>query len=728
MNMRKIIAVLAAVLMLCAIIPMSAMVSAASIFNVNFDDGEVVFAVNSSDTAVVEDGVLHWTTVGWKNLYKSFNGVAGTEYVLTVKAKASKAVDLKFVFHNGSWSGYVAPDYVPRLTTEWATYTYRFSPTEKGMVLLLQAKGAAEIWLDDIKVTEYVAPVDPVFPEDAIYTETFESATAAGWSASTSSIVETADLDATKADGGNYAMQFVSAKNPDGTGGYQYTNYKLTVTPDTDYKVTYSILSGVSGMPLNARVRASDDLGLLKSTPGTAAWETHTYTFNSGSNTSVNLRFQAGWATGTYYIDNISVAPYDASTISNDGHVSNGTFESGDTANWAPSANVAVVADPTSSNQGYVIKTSETSANAVMMFKQVVQNLVVGKEYTLNFKVYSYAASDKSAAFWVRLPSTFTTWSVNTNLALGTANSGADYTARINVNKNVNAWHNVAMTFTAQDTSAEIQFMNYRSGQGFYYFDDITLSHAYDATVTDPDCVNDGSIVYTCACGDTYTETTPAKGHTAGAAADCDSAQVCTVCGAELTAALGHNWNAATCTTPKTCATCGATEGDALGHTPGAAADCENAQTCTVCGAELTAALGHDWDDATCTAPKTCATCGATEGEALGHSYNETAREEATCGADGSVTYTCANCGDSYTDTIPATGEHVYFDDCSAICEVCGYEREAGHNVIHVEAKAATCTEMGNIEYWYCDVCGMAWLDEACTMNTNLRAVNLPMA
>ena len=105
----------------------------------------------------------------------------------------------------------------------------------------------------------------------------------------------------------------------------------------------------------------------------------------------------------------------------------------------------------------------------------------------------------------------------------------------------------------------------------------------------------------------------------------------------------------------------------------------------------ITAIVAHEcvWADATCTAPKTCSKCGATEGEALGHTY---------------------------------------FDDCSAICEVCGYEREAGHNVIHVEAKAATCTAIGNIEYWYCDVCGMAWLDEACTLNTNLRAVNLPMA
>ena len=35
---------------------------------------------------------------------------------------------------------------------------------------------------------------------------------------------------------------------------------------------------------------------------------------------------------------------------------------------------------------------------------------------------------------------------------------------------------------------------------------------------------------------------------------------------------------------------------------------------------------------------------------------------------------------------------------------------------------------MGNIEYWYCADCGQAWLDEYCHLNTNLRAVILPMA
>jgi hypothetical protein len=71
---------------------------------------------------------------------------------------------------------------------------------------------------------------------------------------------------------------------------------------------------------------------------------------------------------------------------------------------------------------------------------------------------------------------------------------------------------------------------------------------------------------------------------------------------------------------------------------------------------------------------------------------------------------------------------HEYFSDCDKICLICGEESrpEAAHSVKHVEAKAATCAENGNIEYWYCDVCGMAWLNAECTLNTNLRAIVLP--
>lgn len=71
----------------------------------------------------------------------------------------------------------------------------------------------------------------------------------------------------------------------------------------------------------------------------------------------------------------------------------------------------------------------------------------------------------------------------------------------------------------------------------------------------------------------------------------------------------------------------------AEGHTPGAAADCENAQTCTVCNAELAPATGHSLTEtaaeaSTCTeagnsAYWTCGTCGKYFSDAEGENKIE---------------------------------------------------------------------------------------------------------
>jgi LPXTG-motif cell wall-anchored protein len=48
------------------------------------------------------------------------------------------------------------------------------------------------------------------------------------------------------------------------------------------------------------------------------------------------------------------------------------------------------------------------------------------------------------------------------------------------------------------------------------------------------------------------------------------------------------------------------------------------------------------------------------------------------------------------------------------------------HNLVKVEAKAATCFEMGNIEYWYCTNCD--WVEVAGGMASNRLAVLLPVS
>ena len=57
------------------------------------------------------------------------------------------------------------------------------------------------------------------------------------------------------------------------------------------------------------------------------------------------------------------------------------------------------------------------------------------------------------------------------------------------------------------------------------------------------------------------------------------------------------------------------------------------------------------------------------------HQYEEAAGQDASCGEDGSVTYLCSLCGDSYTEVIPATGKHIFDNDEDMICDECGYVR-----------------------------------------------------
>lgn len=145
--------------------------------------------------------------------------------------------------------------------------------------------------------------------------------------------------------------------------------------------------------------------------------------------------------------------------------------------------------------------------------------------------------------------------------------------------------------------------------------------HSYTEEITkQPTCTEDGEKTFTCDCGDTYTETILAKGHTEvidkAVPATCTTdgkteGSHCSVCGEVIKAqtvikATGHNfgsWNttkSATCTENGTqtrkCAACGKTETKtipATGHTssgwiidkqPAVGVKGSKHKECTVCG------------------------------------------------------------------------------------------------------------------------------------------------
>ena len=48
------------------------------------------------------------------------------------------------------------------------------------------------------------------------------------------------------------------------------------------------------------------------------------------------------------------------------------------------------------------------------------------------------------------------------------------------------------------------------------------------------------------------------------------------------------------------------------------------------------------------------------------------------------------------------------------------------HTIVHIEAVEAACHYNGNIEYWYCSACELFWQDEALTQLTNSKNVIVP--
>ena len=166
-----------------------------------------------------------------------------------------------------------------------------------------------------------------------------------------------------------------------------------------------------------------------------------------------------------------------------------------------------------------------------------------------------------------------------------------------------------------------------------------------------------------------------------------------------------HRWNDATCTAPKTCSVCKITEGSALGHKYETAwskdAD-KHWHKCSVCG-DKTNEETHSWDKGTMTIQPGCTTagtktfgciCGATKTEnidAAGHTAGAAVRENevaATCTTDGSY------------------DEVVYCADCRK--ELSREKKTVdalGHDCVHHNAKAATCTEKGWEAYDTCSRC-----------------------
>lgn len=214
-------------------------------------------------------------------------------------------------------------------------------------------------------------------------------------------------------------------------------------------------------------------------------------------------------------------------------------------------------------------------------------------------------------------------------------------------------------------------------------------------------CKKEGTKTYTCKnCGETKTESIPKTEHQwnngkvtkeATCKEEGSKTYTCSICGDTKTEVIpkkDHTWDEgkvtkkATCTEDGlkvyTCKNCGETKEEILKATGHQHTEVRNEKKAT-CKEE-----GYSGDIY-------CTDCGelikkGSATEKSDHDWKVTSEEKATCEKDGSKTYTCADCKETKTETIPATGHkfgdwqtvttHSVFTGGvqKRICNVCGKE------------------------------------------------------
>ena len=251
--------------------------------------------------------------------------------------------------------------------------------------------------------------------------------------------------------------------------------------------------------------------------------------------------------------------------------------------------------------------------------------------------------------------------------------------------------------------------------------------HTWDngTITTAPTCTKAGEETYSCTkCGATKIETIPATGHSWKS---------------DWTSDATHHWHECA---NKNCDVTDNAGKDGYAEHSGGKATCTEKAKCTVCGVKYGAidSANHtgkeQWTQTATTHEKKWNCCNTVSVPNENHEWTDGVCSE--CGyvcqhEDADKTHICDICGKTISEHKDADNNHIC-DYCNkkisdhsggtatciakAVCEICkesyGSPDPNNHTDLkHVDAKAATAAEEGNIEYWYCDGCKKYFSDAA---------------
>ena len=408
MKLRKLIAVLSAVLMLCSLIPAGAMASAAAvnlIENGDFETGDMSGWASNSKASIVSSpthgGSYAYkstaTTSNWQTQLKS-NAIiveANTDYNISMwyyYEGTNTAPSFSFYVKNGGNSvNLLDARQYPASAGTWYQIEGTFNSGEYTSVLILAQNRVASdggvYYFDDIELTDPAAAEPDPEPEPEVENlvenggfETGDFNT--GWDKSWYAPSIVTDI----VHSGTYAM-----KTGNTASQYQtmIKSKAITVTANTDYALSFWYYYDGSATNAAAYVfikgNGSTDIKNVTTASPTAEWKQATVEFNTGSYTSITLFFQNKTANagGNFYFDDVVLyslaveepepepepdepwAPGEVPVVPGN-LVPNGTFESGDTKGWTVYGDTAASADAAYTGSYGAALSSETSWGSLM--------------------------------------------------------------------------------------------------------------------------------------------------------------------------------------------------------------------------------------------------------------------------------------------------------------------------------------------------------------------------
>ena len=396
-NIKKALAVLLSMVMLCCLLPLGGLVSAADPnLSLNWNDGTLGFNAGS----VVAEGpdgsnCFKWTASGgWSATYITVKNMdPAKDYVITMKVKASVAGNMGITIQNGDWGSYWNAPAIA-VTTSWRDINYEITanqiPFTKGSILFkFQDTGVAmDLYVDDLVIAEKVeeVPETPAAGDNLVVNGDFENGTT-GWSTSSAASVVS----------GGRSGSAIQLNNP--SAWSEAARQDISVEPDTTYTLTWYAkrVSGtgvfnfeIAKAPYDGTkptVTAVENQTWMNETSGNwVKYQVKVKTTDSNGNgiSGIMLKLTTEATNpGVLLMDDI-VLTKDA-VASFDGYITNGDFEVGNASSWeAYHGSDASTAAKYSGAYGAHLKGNGSWGG---IFSQGTVNVVAGKTYILSYDI-----------------------------------------------------------------------------------------------------------------------------------------------------------------------------------------------------------------------------------------------------------------------------------------------------------------------------------------------------